>query len=80
MRLKNLLTAVAVSSLVATPALANEASSLSVAKAVNAKAATSAKKSNKLSGTTIAVGLLATAAVVGGIIAITDDNDDSDSN
>ena len=75
MRLKKLLTAVAVSSLIATPALANEASSLSVA-----KAATSAKKSNKLSGTTIAVGLLATAAVVGGILAITDDNDDSDSN
>lgn len=80
MRLKKLLAAVAASSLIATPALANGASSLSVAKAVNAKAATSAKKSNKLSGTTIAVAVLATAAIVGGIIAITDDSDDSDSN
>lgn len=79
MRLSKLLAAVAVSSLIATPALANEASSLSVAKAVNAKAATSAKKSNKLSGTTVAVAVLATAAVVGGIIAITDDGDESDS-
>lgn len=79
MRLNKLLAAVAASSLIATPALANGASSLSVAKAVNAKAATSAKKSNKLTGTTIAVAVLATAAIVGGIIAITDDGDDSDS-
>lgn len=81
MRFSKFLAAVAVSSLVATPVLAGEASSLSVANAVNAKASTSAKKSNKLDGGTLAISAIATAAVIGGVVALVDDDDDdSDSN
>lgn len=75
MRLTHLLAAAAASSLIAAPAMANDASSLSVA-----KAATSAKKSNKLAGDTILIGLVGGAMAVGTILAITDDNDEADSN
>lgn len=81
MRMGKLLAAVAATSLLATPAMANSASSLSVAKAVNAKASTSAKKSNKLAGDAVVVGVVGAAMVAGAVLAITDDDhDDSDSN
>ena len=83
MRMGKLLVAVAVSALVATPVMAkevavaaNQASSLSIAKAVDVKARTSAKKSNKLAPEAgVVIGLV----VVGGTIAIVA-ADDSDSN
>ncbi len=81
MRMGKLLAAVAASSLLATPVMANSASSLSVAKAVNAKASTSAKKSNKLAGDAVVIGIVGGAMAVGAILAVTDDDhDDSDSN
>lgn len=79
MRLTNLLAAAAATSLIAVPAMAKDASSLSVAKAVNAKAATSAKKSNKLAGDSIVIGVVGIAMATGVVLAVTDD-DDSDSN
>jgi hypothetical protein len=79
MRLTHLLAAAAATSLIAAPAMAKDASSLSVAKAVNAKAATSAKKSNKLAGDTLLIGLVGGAMVVGAVLAVTED-DDADSN
>lgn len=84
MRMGKLLVAVAASALVATPVMAkevaavgaNQASSLSIAKAVDVKARTSAKKSNKLAPEAgVVIGLV----VVGGTIAIVA-ADDSDSN
>ncbi|WP_067737577.1 hypothetical protein [Novosphingobium naphthalenivorans] len=74
--MSKLLAAVAASSLLATPALANTAAPLSVAKVASVKASTSAKKSNKLTPGVI-VGVLAGAAVIGGVIAIADDNNSS---
>lgn len=79
MRLTNLLAAAAATSLIAVPAMAKDASSLSVAKAVNAKAATSAKKSNKLAGDSVVIGVVGLAMAAGVVLAVTDD-DDSDSN
>lgn len=80
MRLTKLLAATAAASLIAVPAMAKDASSLSVAKAVNAKAATSAKKSNKLAGDTVVIGVVGLAMATGAVLAITDDDDDADSN
>lgn len=78
MRMSKLLAAVAMSSLIATPALAKTASPLSIANAGSVKASTSSKKSNKLAPG-VMVGVLAGAAVIGGIIAIADDNNSPDS-
>jgi len=60
-----LLAAVAASVLVATPAMANQAASLSVANAAPVKAKTSSSKSNNLSSEVgIGLGLLFTGALV----------------
>ncbi|MGA1797757.1 hypothetical protein VH567_03145 [Sphingomonas sp. 4RDLI-65] len=74
----------AAAALVSTQAVAapvaptNSALSLSTAKSV--RSGTSAQRKNKLAGTgAIVVGVLAAGAVVGAIIAISND-DDSDSN
>ena len=77
MRMRTLLTAIAASSLLVSPALANPASPLSLATSV--KASTSAKKSNKLSGEALGavVGILILAVPVVGAI---ESDDDSDSN
>lgn len=80
MRLTHLLAAVAASSLIAAPAMAKEASSLSVAKAVNAKASTSAKKSNKLAGDALVIGVVGVAMAAGVVLAVTEDDDEADSN
>lgn len=79
MRMGKLLTAVVASSLIAAPAMANSAASLSVAK--NVKASTSATKSNELAGGGIFIGILAFAAVAAGIyVAVDSDDDAPDSN
>ncbi|MFZ3484895.1 hypothetical protein [Sphingomonas sp. 3-13AW] len=78
MRMGKLLTAVVASSLIAAPAMANGAASLSVAKSV--KASTSAKQSNELAGGGIFIGVLAAAAVIAGIVVAVDNDDKSDSN
>ena len=79
MRVSKLVAAIVVSSLAVTPALAESASRLSVAKVANFKASTPSKKANRLDGTGTVVAVLAAAAVVGGaVIALDDDNSDSD--
>jgi hypothetical protein len=84
MRTSKLLMALAASSLMAAPAIAGPASSLSVAKAYSAKTSTSAKKSNDLvglfGGSLLLAGVVAAAVVVGAIVVVADDDDDSDSN
>lgn len=81
MRLAKFLTAVAVASLATAPALSaptDPAAKLSVAQAKSARAATPARKSNKLtSGIIIAV--LAVAAITAGVIIATDGDDEPDS-
>ena len=73
--LAKLFTAVAVASLAATPVLANPASSLSLSKA---RVATKAKKSNELAPAVI-VGVLATVAIIGGAVALANNDDTPDS-
>lgn len=82
MRISKLVAALAASSLFVTPVMASTASSLSIAKAVGEKARTSAKKSNKLTGTETVVAVLVAAAVVAGAVVAFDGsgNDASDSN
>lgn len=63
MRLKSLVAGLLVSSLVATPAMANSATSLSVAKAANVNATTSAEKGSQAKG-------VPTAAIIGGLAAV----------
>jgi hypothetical protein len=70
-----LLTAVVASSMIAAPAMANGAASLSTAN--TAKASTSAKKSNELAGGGILIGILAFAAVAAGIYVAVDEDDDA---
>ena len=77
MRLTHLLAAAAATSLIAAPAMANSASSLSVAKAVNAKASTSAKKSNKIAGDAVVIGVVGLAMAAGVVLAVTEDDPDS---
>ena len=77
MRLTHLLAAAAATSLIAAPAMANSASSLSVAKAVNAKASTSAKKSNKIAGDAVVIGVVCLAMAAGVVLAVTEDDPDS---
>lgn len=77
MRFSTLLVGLVASSLVAAPALANPASSLSVANARVVKAATSPKKANKLSP---AVGIVAVGALLIGGALLIDDDDKADSN
>ncbi|RYE03312.1 MAG: hypothetical protein EOP61_05145 [Sphingomonadales bacterium] len=73
--LAKLLTAVAVASLAATPVLASPASSLSLSKA---RAATKGKKSNELAPAAI-IGVLATAALIGGAVVLANSDDTPDS-
>jgi hypothetical protein len=75
MRMGKLLTAVVASSLIAAPAMATSATPLSAAN--NAKASTSAKKSNELAGGGILIGILAFAAVAAGIYVAVDSDDDA---
>ncbi|HTG37823.1 hypothetical protein [Sphingomonas sp.] len=80
MRMTKLIAATIASTLVATPVLANPASSLSVAKV---RAASSAEGENKAVAGGAIIGVLAAAAVIGGIVIAADeggDGDDSDSN
>ena len=82
MRMSKLLVAVAASALIATPAMANSAAPLSVAKAMNAKAATSAKKSNKQFGALsplYVIGAIVTTVAVLEITGAIDIFDSSDS-
>lgn len=61
----------------ATAPIANPAASLSVGKSVRSGTATT-RKSKALAGTgAIVVGVLAAGAIVGAVIAISDDNSDS---
>lgn len=77
MRLAKFLTTVAVASLAVSPAMAaSSASKLSVSKAVATKASTKSTKSNELAGAVV-IGVLATVALIGGAIALADDNSDS---
>ncbi|MFZ3483240.1 hypothetical protein [Sphingomonas sp. 3-13AW] len=75
MRLSNLLVAIAASSLMAAPAMAGSASSLSVV-----KASTSAKRANALGagGPPLPIIIVGIAFVVGAVIVLADDNDDKD--
>ncbi|MET0250255.1 MAG: hypothetical protein ABW164_11075 [Sphingobium sp.] len=78
--LKTLMAAAAVLSLSTTPVLANSAAALSPARAATGvKAVTSPKKASKLAPTII-IGVLATVAIVGGAIVLSDNDDDPDSN
>ncbi|MCJ2187222.1 hypothetical protein [Novosphingobium beihaiensis] len=80
MRMTKLLAAVAASSLIAAPALANTAAPLSIAKVANIKTSTSAKKSNKILGlgaTTAAI--IGAGIVAGAVIIATNDDNNSDS-
>jgi len=73
--LAKLLTAAAVASLAATPVLASPASSLSLSKA---RVATKGKKSNELAPAVL-IGVLATAAIIGGAVILSNSDDTPDS-
>lgn len=79
MRISKLLVTVAATALVAAPAMANQASSLSVAKAANVKAKSSAKKANQVAPTGVIVGIAAAAAVGLGIYVAVDEEDEAES-
>ena len=72
--LKTLLTAAAVLSLSAAPVMASSAGALSLS-----RAATSSEKDSKLAPAVI-IGVLATAAIIGGAVALANNDDDPDSN
>ncbi|WP_448663721.1 hypothetical protein ACG3SL_03330 [Sphingomonas sp. CJ20] len=69
-----LLTAAAVVTMAATPVMAAPASKLSLS-----RASTASKKGNELAPAII-IGLIATAAIVGGAVAIANNDDKPDSN
>ncbi|WP_067737523.1 hypothetical protein [Novosphingobium naphthalenivorans] len=77
-----LLAAVAASSLIATPVMANSAAPLSVAKASSVKATTSAGKTNKqFMGSNTLLILLGIGIVAGGIaLAVSGDSNSPSSN
>ncbi|HWK34978.1 hypothetical protein [Sphingomonas sp.] len=62
----------------AQPATPNAAAKLSVASAKDVRAASATKKSSKLAPAVI-IGVLATVAIIGGAIALADNDDDPDS-
>ncbi|MEJ2456603.1 MAG: hypothetical protein P8Y58_00045 [Novosphingobium sp.] len=68
--MSKLLAAVAVSSLIATPALANSAAPLSISKVSSVKVSTTSKKSNEFTPALL-LGLLGIAGVIGGVVAAT---------
>lgn len=69
-----LLTAAAVVTMAATPVVAAPASKLSLS-----RASTATDKDSELAPAVI-IGVLATAAIVGGAVALADNDDDPDSN
>jgi len=78
--LKTLLAAAAVLSLSSTPVLANSAAALSPVRAMtSAKAVTSPKKASKLAPVFL-IGAITTVVIIGGAIALSSNDDDSDSN
>ena len=72
--LSKLLTAAAVVTMAATPVVAAPASKLSLS-----RAATASEKNSELAPAVI-IGVLATAAIIGGAIALANNDDDPDSN
>jgi len=81
MRLKVLTAAAAVSSLIAVPAVANPASSLSLSNAAPVRAAARTARSSHASGVGIAAIIGAIGVVAGGIIiAVSAKDDTPDSN
>ncbi|WP_315760559.1 hypothetical protein [Sphingomonas sp. Y38-1Y] len=81
MRLAKILATAAMVSMTAAPALAaNGAAKLSVAQAKTVRASTKSDDANKAIGAGAIVGVVAAAAIIGGIIIATDGDDDSDSN
>jgi len=72
--LKTLLAAAAVLSLSTTPVLANPAAALSPV-----RAATSPKKANTLAPAVL-IGVLATVAIIGGAVVLSNNDDEPDSN
>jgi len=74
MMLSKLLTAAAVVTMAATPVVAAPASKLSLS-----RASTASEKDSELAPAVI-IGVLATAAIIGGAIALANNDDDPDSN
>ena len=74
MMFSKLLTAAAVVTMAATPVVAAPASMLSLS-----RAATSSDKDSDLAPAVL-IGVLATVAIIGGAVALADNNDDPDSN
>ncbi|WP_188054612.1 hypothetical protein [Sphingosinithalassobacter sp. CS137] len=77
MRLAKFLTAVAAASVATAPAIATPASVLSLAKA-DVRASTDGENESGLQPAVI-VGVLAAAAVIGGVVAVVDGDDEPDS-
>ncbi|WP_404338120.1 hypothetical protein AB2M62_04320 [Sphingomonas sp. MMS12-HWE2-04] len=69
-----LLTAAAVVTMAATPVMAAPAAKLSLS-----RASTASEKDSELAPAVI-IGVLATVAIIGGAVALADNNDDPDSN
>ena len=81
MKIKSIVAAACIAALSSTPVLAapaNSAASLSVAKSVRASAP--AKKGNKLAAPGAIIGLIGAAAIIAGGVIIAVDDDNSDSN
>ncbi|MBC9030929.1 hypothetical protein IAG41_00845 [Sphingomonas sp. JC676] len=76
--LTKLLTAAAVASLATAPVLAAPVSPASKLSLSGVRAATASKKKSDLAPAVI-IGVLATAAIIGGAVALADNNDDPDS-
>lgn len=74
--LAKLMTAAAVTSLVAAPVIANPAASLSLSQV---RSSTSAEDSSDASGGAVLIGVLATAAIIGGVVILADGDDSPDS-
>lgn len=70
MRLAKIITAVAVASMATVPALAAPAASLSLS-----RASTDAENANEVAPAII-IGIIAGAALIGGVVAIVDDKDE----
>lgn len=77
MRIKALIAATVAMSLAATPALANPASSLSIAGSSSARAGAPGDHSSRLAGSATLPIVLALAIIGVGIYIAVDDNDDS---
>lgn len=81
MRLAKILATAAMVSMTAAPAVAaNGASKLSVAQSKTVRASTNSRDANKAIASGAIIGVVAAAAIIGGIIIATDDGNDGDSN